>query len=553
MDTTGGAHVEIATGSYSGLQGSALHTRLKIVSVVEACERVEMLYNHPCVMIKSIVPRQFHLCLPPDTIESDPDLLALTRESGITDIWTTGFLYGYWVYSQTQIQKALEAIGQAGLIGHVVNVPLGHPGDSLGAKAGDVPLSPPPHWRMGVKVDGEEYSGTSIHPPAIAENSQALQKLQSLGVRQVFLDDDFRLAVTPGMIGGCFCSDHRIHFEQKYGVSPGQWELLVADIQEHRMSSLLRQWVDFTCDELTAAFQEQQAAAPQVELGIMVMYLGSEKGGLRLTDYSGIPFRVGESMFNDSSFNPVKGKTDELFSVLFHRRFTRPEQTYSETTAFPADQLSAANLAAKLNISLISDVRNTMFMSGLTPFPRQHWSTLGFAIRRQSALHPLVAGQRLHGPFKHYWGPASRFVGDDNPYSLFLALGIPFEVVEEPPQDGWVFLSKADAQELPRINQTGMQVNFVSRPGDATPFGKNHLVEETLPALFEFKHRVVEPQLHDIPYVMDDIPMVCAWYPEAQRVLIWNLSAERHEVRLKLNDNSRIISIRALDVEVCEI
>jgi hypothetical protein len=33
----------------------------------------------------------------------------------------------------------------------------------------------------------------------------------------------------------------------------------------------------------------------------------------------------------------VKGKTDELFSALMHRRFARPELAYSEKTAFPSD------------------------------------------------------------------------------------------------------------------------------------------------------------------------------------------------------------------------
>ena len=121
------------------------------------------------------------------------------------------------------------------------------------------------------------------------------------------------------------------------------------------------------------------------------MYLGSEKAGIRLTDYRDVPFRVGEFMFNDRSFAPVKGKTDELFSCLFHRRFARPELAYSETTAFPADQLSARNMAAKLTVSTLSDVRNTMFMSGATPFPRQHWQTLAPAMKQHAGLHRKIS------------------------------------------------------------------------------------------------------------------------------------------------------------------
>ena len=83
-----------------------------------------------------MAPRRFHLCLPPDAIETDSSLLTLVKDAGITDIWTTGFLYGYWYYSPAQIQKTLQAIEHAGMVGHVVNVPLGHPGDSLGAQSG---------------------------------------------------------------------------------------------------------------------------------------------------------------------------------------------------------------------------------------------------------------------------------------------------------------------------------------------------------------------------------------------------------------------------------
>lgn len=498
-------------------------------------------------------PRRFHLCLSPAAIAAEPGLLQLVKDAGVTDIWTTGFLYGYWYFDPPAIQRALQAIAGSGLQGHVANVPLGHPGDSLGARDEDVPLSPPAHWRMGVDPDGSQHSGTSLHPPAVEENASALQVLQSRGVGEVFLDDDFRLAVAPGRVGGCFCAEHRQRFLDQHGYSLGQWEELRVDIHERRLTRLLRQWVDFTCDELSAAFRQQQAAAPQVRLGIMVMYLGAEKAGIRLPDYSAAPFRVGELMFDDASFGRVKGKTDELFSVLFHRRFTAPEQAYSETTAFPAGRLSAANLAAKLNISLIADVRNTMFMSGLTPFPSQHWSTLAGAIRRQSGLHPLVSGQVLKGPLKHFWGVSSRYTGDDDPYSLFLALGIPFEVVEEAPQDGWTFLSRADIQELPDLLRAGAGAEYVIRPGSAPASARCREVEESLPALFEFKHRVVEPHLRDVPYVVEDMPIVCAWYPAVRRALLWNLSEEPRQITLRLNDQARSIRLGPLEAQVCEL
>ena len=197
------------------------------------------------------------------------------------------------------------------------------------------------------------------------------------------------------------------------------------------------------------------------------MYLGAEKAGIRLADYHDVPFRVGELMFDDGSFAPLKGKTNELFSSLFHRRFARPELAYSETTAYPAHRLSAANMAAKLAVSTISDVRNTMYMSGLTAFPREHWQTLGPAMKRHAELHPRIAGHVPHGPLKHFWGEASRCVGDDNPFSLFLALGVPFEVTSQPAADGFTFLSDADALAIGSLRSPGTV--FVARPQAGLP------------------------------------------------------------------------------------
>lgn len=139
----------------------------------------------------------------------------MVKNAGVTDIWIAGFLYGHWYFSLPRIQKACQMVGAMGMNPQVINLPLGHPGDSLGAQSEEVPLGPPANWRMGVKVDGSQRSGTSIHPPAADENSRALKDLQVLGVRKVFLDDDFRLAVAPGMIGGCFCAEHRQRFLEK--------------------------------------------------------------------------------------------------------------------------------------------------------------------------------------------------------------------------------------------------------------------------------------------------------------------------------------------------
>src|SRR5438105_1131410 len=82
-------------------------------------------------------------------------------------------------------------------------------------------------------------------------------------------------------------------------------------------------------------------------------------------------------------------------SVSFHRRFTSPTLAFSETTAYPANALSANNMAAKLVISTMADVRNTMFMSGLTPLPESYWAALAPAMRNNANHHQRIAGHRL--------------------------------------------------------------------------------------------------------------------------------------------------------------
>ncbi|MCC7341819.1 MAG: hypothetical protein IT170_12105 [Bryobacterales bacterium] len=480
--------------------------------------------------------RRYHVCLSSTALERNPELIDLVKQAGVHTIWLTGFLYGHWYYEPARIAAAARSIRKAGMEAEIAFVPLGHPGDSLGDKVGEPPLIPPPHWRQCVHADGSRHWGTSLHAPATAENTAALARLDGMGFRTLFLDDDFRLAVSPGSIGGCFCEDHWRRFLRMHGYGAGVREQLAGDIQARVLSPQLRAWVEFHCSELTACFRALQRARKGITVGNMVMYLGAEKAGIRLGDYRGVPLRVGELMFSDREFDRVKGKTDELFSALFHRRFTTPELAYSETTAFPADRLSASNMAAKFSISTLVDIRNTMMMSGLTPFPASHWQVLAPAMRRQAEIHAEVAGHAPAGPFKHYWGEHSRYVGDDKPYSLFLASGIPFEVCGALPSTGWAFLSDADARA--QLRSPGAEL--ITRR--ETP--------ETIDDMFALKRRLL-PHLGSVPFVEEEQPAVCAWYPTARRALIWNLSNERRAFTLR--QGARRIPLRATPLELLSV
>ena len=526
-------------------------TRREALQTIGAGALISVMQPQRLLAAANQTVRRFHVCLAPDAIERDPELLPAVRRAGVGTVWLAGFFYGHWPYRLERLQAARAQIERAGMEAHLINVPLGHPGDSLGATEGGFPLTPPAHWKLGSRIDGKPFAGTSLHEPATAENVQALETLRKAGFTRVFLDDDFRLARGPGEIGGCFCPDHQARFLRLHRYDSTRWTELLANIQGRELTPLVRAWIEFTSDELTASFRAQRRAMEGGELGIMAMYLGSEKAGIRLTDYAGVPFRVGELMFDDASFGTVKGKMDELFSGLMHRRFCRPELAFSETTAYPASRLSARNLAAKLALTTLADVRNTMFMSGVTPFPRAHWDTLGPAMSVQATLHGAVAGHRLHGPCKHFWGEASRWVGDDHPFSLFLASGIPFEVTERPGPEGWTFLSDADAQLAAAGRLASPGTRFIARAAHGPRSTTVEPMDESLDALFAFKARVA-PRLRKIPYVVENEPAVCAWYPTAKTVLVWNPQEQTKHLTVQLGRRRREIEVGGLELKLVE-
>ena len=493
--------------------------------------------------------RRFGICANTDSLKRFPDYFDLIVNSGITDVWMPVFLNGYWPYQMEEIALWKSKFEKKGIVVQSLSVPLGHPGSSLG---GDPSLdTTPANWPKGIDLDGKSYSGTSVHNLITKENQSVIQKVRKAGFQKLFLDDDFRLARSPGQIGGCFCNEHQTEFLNKYGYGNNEWVQLKQNIKDRELSTVLRSWIEFICDDLTHSFRVQQAAAHEVKLGIMVMYLGSEKAGIRLSDYNDTLFRVGELMFEDKSFNPLKGKTNELFSALFHRRFVKPEMAYSETTAYPADKLSATNMAAKLHITTIADIRNTMMMSGLEPFPLTHFSTFAPVMKKAASIHKKIAGQVPQGPFKHFWGTRSRMVGKDQPNSLFLATGIPFEVTNTPAYDGWTFLSEYDIDDFVTGKLKSEGTTLIHCSVKSNPTGIRY-VGESIEDVFAFKRDIIS-QLKDVPYIEEDKPVVCTWYPKIKSVLLWNLAETKEIFTLKYMEKRNTIEIGGLDAELIRI
>jgi hypothetical protein len=104
--------------------------------------------------------------------------------------------------------------------------------------------------------------------------------------------------------------------------------------------------------------------------------------------------------------------------------------------------------------------------------------------------------------------------------SLFLALGVPFEVTSELARDGITFLSDADARSIGTSLAAG--TTLLSRPQTGLPHSIRP-TPESLRELFAWKREILA-QLEAVPYVEGEVPVVFAWFPTARAVLVWNLN-----------------------------
>ncbi len=491
--------------------------------------------------------RRFHISMQAEAWKNNPELIGMMKVAGITDIWMGSYLQEKWFHTPKELKESAKFLKSKGFKSHVLTVPLGHPGNALDP-ANEALSATKGNWKNACTFDGKLFSGTSIHSPVVEDNIEAHKLLAAEGFDALFLDDDFRLARSPGQIGGCFCDDCKNEFLKKYNYAPDDWNVLIDSVEKRNPTKVLRSWVEYICDKEYNMFAALQKATPQMEIGIMVMYFGAEKAGIALDKYRDVPFRVGEMMFSDKDFGRVKGKTDELFSTLFHMRFVKPELAYSESTTYPQDALSAKNMAAKLSVSLFSDVRNTMFMSGIQPFPVEYWKTLAPAMKKSAQIHEEIAGLKPSGPFKHFWGWDSRLIGKDKPFSLFLASGIPFEVVDDITEDGWIFLSNEDAKSVAEGRIAAKSNNLVVQK-EAKIKASNFIeLDETPDDIFAFKKSII-PTLNNIPYVEGNIPVIFSWYPSAGKALLWNVNEEKQEYNIVRNGKTiHSISINGLDV-----
>jgi hypothetical protein len=128
-----------------------------------------------------------------------------------------------------------------------------------------------------------------------------------------------------------------------------------------------------------------------------------------------------------------------------------------------------------------------------------------------------------------------------------LASGIPFEVTEIPSSDGWTFLSDFDIQDVSSGALKSKETTFIYGSNEDKKLSGVRFVAENLKEIFTFKQEII-PFLNGVPYVVEDKPVVCAWYPKIRMVLLWNLSEKRESFTVKFDDTIHTIEIDGLDL-----
>jgi len=487
--------------------------------------------------------RRYHLSVGSPTVLNHPELHGCWKEAGVTDLWLTALVYGN-LPNFDEINQAVRITRELGMTPHLISMPLGHP-----VVFGTDTRVFNPAYKPVERASGYKGWGASCHNPADEINIDENRNLfEQFGPCNHFLDDDFRLADSPGSMGGCVCPECKKEYCRIMGFSDERWNELLDNLRNNNDTPLLRQWCDYQCDLLYDLFRRCEEAAPEMDLGIMVMYMGSERAGIRLPSYRDKLFRVGEMMFSDEAYNQTVNKTRELFSVLMHRRFSLPGRSFSETTNYPDDALCKENMASKLATSTFADVRNTMFMCDN---PADYWPYYTPKMKKERRYQEILKNHPAKGPFKHFWGIAGRYLIGEISYSLFLATGVPFEVCSELSDNGWTFLGDNDARSLER--------GEIASPGTkcfawtASETGRFDKLDETFESLFAFRRSIL-PQLKEakIPYIEEEVPIVLGWYPDANAVLLWNVERTAVTVHLRRGENVSAVEIPALETALAQ-
>ncbi|MEG2720801.1 MAG: hypothetical protein RR914_05690, partial [Oscillospiraceae bacterium] len=229
--------------------------------------------------------------------------LELLKKANVSVIWLFGYFFGKFDASFSDMKLAKAKLEKLGFEVNVINLPFGHPGNSLDPTDGNVELCLPKDWTYRVNEDNEKvyYCGCA-NETLVKANKLAVKQLKENGFTKIFWDDDLRQGECSEKVQGCFCDDciEKFNKQYKYNFTRLQLKEEIKNIN----SEITQNWIEFNCEKVTNFMREMNIEG--VQNGIMVMFEGDERQGISIKNIKKeLPnclVRVGESHFSDEDF-----------------------------------------------------------------------------------------------------------------------------------------------------------------------------------------------------------------------------------------------------------
>ncbi|MHA1369090.1 MAG: hypothetical protein ACTSWN_08725 [Promethearchaeota archaeon] len=308
----------------------------------------------------------------------------LLSTAGINNIWLATYMIGSFIASVEVISEAKSILEASGYQTGALIIPVGHPGMDLHPEGLPDPLEFPENWRYRVNRFGRPVLHCAdIESRMIADNKRAVQTLRDAGFKRIFYDDDLRMGNYGSSIQGCFCDSCLEEFNDLIGgsYSRGNLARVLAKPGRSKNWDVIEKWTRYQCSKVNYFIKAMKdAAGPDVKIGLMVMAYGDERHGIDIpwirANIPGVLFRLGEINFSDGEFGSARDKARELLGMVYHLQIMGQENTYSETTCYPANALSPENWVVKTKMALLLGMNHIFLMGGIYFLDDAYWKAL---------------------------------------------------------------------------------------------------------------------------------------------------------------------------------
>lgn len=498
-------------------------------------------------------------------------LVANMKKAGIEKVWIAGFFSGDMVDLEA-LKQAKAYAEQNGLEVGALTIPVGHPGNSLNPDDPDSKLQIPAHWhyRIDKKGDTAYYCG-AIDACLIEDNGQAAKLLRDAGFQEVFLDDDLRIGNLNANIEGCYCEACVSEFNAIYRRQETRDSLRTL-MSDRLDTSLMRDWVAFQCDKVTAVMKATDMEG--VQPGIMVMHFGDERHGIDIPAIrEQIPdtlFRVGEHQFNDRKFANPHAKGEEMLGIAYHLNFIDKTYAYSETTIFPPRSLKEHHLVYKAKLAIAAGLENILFMSGTWVMDDSYWEAIAEALPALQAFDKDCADGKRTYPVHLAYGTHGAYAEPIIPTSLPVLAGLPVKPLraDQRDDDGELLLFFGDyeltpqwQEKLPRykqviFDQKAMMKNkavIEALKATATNLASWDQAATSQPEAEEvslLQARIGQEEAWAFPRIVEGGHIGLVWLKNNGKVILYNLSDTENEGVVEMSGSQHPVRLKPLSFAI---